>query len=119
MKKYKKFSDLPQKEQDELRKIISENQRTYLFYKTMLELRKCFLCKTKFPNGVLEHMDHPEPGYAPYKYNGDFLFHLKETHGIVPEIFELMQKEVLENIKRRDKGIPLEVPGVLSRWSDK
>ena len=47
--------------------------------------KKCFMCKHKFPNGILNKFPRE---HRPLKdfLKGDFLYHVKETHGIDPEI---------------------------------
>lgn len=85
--KNRKWEDLNEKEKAEWDNFVEKNQNSIKKIKILSEMKKCFICKAKFPEGILNK--------NPYKIlpflnmiKADFLFHLKSTHGIEPEIFE-------------------------------
>ena len=52
---------------------------------------KCFMCKKRFENGTVNDLDKIQSkGF----YTGEFLFHLKSTHGIPFSIPQEWLKEI-------------------------
>lgn len=50
-------------------------------------LNRCYMCRTKFENGIVKK--HPKQFFRLNSFNwftGEFLAHLKTTHGLDPEI---------------------------------
>lgn len=66
-----------------------DNTKFVALWKTLHESKTCFMCKTKFPKGIMKkHPSKLKPlmGF----FRGDFLFHLQSTHGIDPLSFRSM-----------------------------
>lgn len=51
---------------------------------------KCWSCKRRFDKPVLLPVKNPKRGEYQPNYNTEFLFHIKETHGIWPEAVQKM-----------------------------
>lgn len=87
------WNDLNTKEKEKWEKIAEDNQGLLVALKRLSETTQCFMCKAKFPDGLL----NKNPGKAVPLLNmirGDFLFHLQSTHGIEPaELKEIILKQ--------------------------
>ena len=90
---HKSWEELTKKEKDKWNKLVEKSAKEHegllRFLIWASKSKKCFMCKMKFKNGLLNK--------NPYKVvpllemlSGEFLFHLKSTHGIPPEIFRTM-----------------------------
>lgn len=87
--KSEKWEELPSAIQKEWNKCASKNERLIILLRGFSKSKKCFMCKFKFPEGILNK--------NPYKiipllqmFKSDFLFHLKTTHGIDPDMFKMI-----------------------------
>jgi hypothetical protein len=83
-----RFEEFTIEEQEKLEKIAKEYQAEYQLVKEMMDYRKCFMCKTEFPDKIFHkfiYKDNVPVGFLP---TPEFLFHAKTTHGLFLEFFE-------------------------------
>jgi len=75
--------------QEQVVQKVKEHPKEYEAAKKLIQIdesKKCFMCKKKFPDGVINR--HPSQIVNWRKWiKGEFLFHLQSTHGIAPEMF--------------------------------
>jgi len=85
--KNRKWENLTEKEKKEWDEFAIKNGDMLKLLNRFSKLRKCYMCKHKFLDGIL--VKHPfEIVPLLNMFRGDFLFHLKETHGLDPETFK-------------------------------
>lgn len=71
---------------------------TSYLYAKLCERTKCFMCKTKYPEGVIRKM----PGVlkssvrAVEWFTDDFLFHMAATHGYNKQDLDMMLENIAE-----------------------
>jgi len=66
-------------------------------WKAFSKMKKCFMCKKKFPNGITQKRPNELFPYSSYcMYTPKFLVHLQTTHGLEPMDLDMIQRKWLE-----------------------
>ena len=73
-----------------LKDLVEKYGEKLSIWAKLCETKKCLFCSFPFPEGVV--IKKPRDIDTPFldRIKGDFLFHLKATHGYDPEMFYLM-----------------------------
>jgi len=67
------------------------NNNTISLWKMFTEMKKCHMCKKKFPDGVTrKNPGTIFPFKAFYMFTPEFLVHMQTTHGITPDAFDII-----------------------------
>lgn len=98
--KNRKWENLKKNEKKEWEDFAVNNDFLRV-WRELVKLKKCFLCKTKFPNGIIKKMPYDISTPFLNRIDGKFLFHLKTTHGIDPEMFDWQMKNVCRENKKQ------------------
>ena len=85
------WEDLTNEERMKWDEITKKFQRELVIIQKLMSSTKCFMCKTKFPNGLIEknfgYDKDKKPVYVSPK--GDFAAHLYTTHGLPKDFLNL------------------------------
>lgn len=98
--KNKKLSELTEKEKQEWNKFVEKNQELLKIMKLLIKIdkkKKCLMCKTKFPDGILNKYPNKVVSFGKL-IKSDFLFHMQSTHGISPISFIFMLKDCVNKV---------------------
>ena len=101
--KNRKWEDLNDEEKEEWNRLALKHPRFFSLFDKLSKLKKCYMCKTKFPDGLLNKNPHKVVSLLEM-FKGDFLFHLKSTHGIDPNMFLLIVKKTIYEPKDPKKA---------------